>query len=117
LTPRGRLFISYARADAPVALHVYRGLAAAGRDVWLDVVHLAPGVDWWDGARRAIDHCVGVLFLVSSESSRSASCRRELAYGLGRGKPLWLLGVESSSTDDTFRRQGSSIHSAAAKDV
>ena len=93
MTPRGGLFISYARADASVALRLYEVLAAAGQDVWLDIANLGPGIDWWDGARRAIDQSAAVLFLVSGESSRSRSCSRELVYTVACGKRIVPIAV------------------------
>jgi hypothetical protein len=88
VTPRGGLFISYARADASVALRLYELLAGAGQDVWLDMANLRPGIAWWDGVRRAIDQSAVVLFLVSDESSRSVSCSQELAYAVVCGKRI-----------------------------
>ena len=82
------IFMSYARTDVPVALRIYDTLAVAGHEVWLDAYDLRPGVDWWAAARRAIDQCTSVLFLVSPESSRSFWCGQELAYAASRGKQI-----------------------------
>jgi hypothetical protein len=89
--------MSYARADEPVAIHVYEALTGAGRDVWLDRAKLRPRIDWWEGVRSAIDQCAGVLLVVSDDSSRSISCSREVAYALERGKPIVRIGVEPAA--------------------
>jgi len=86
--------MSYARADEPVAIHVYEALSGAGQHVWLDLAKLRRGVDWWERVRRAIDQCVGVLLLVSNESSNSRSCSRELEYAIARDKQIMQIGVE-----------------------
>jgi hypothetical protein len=86
--PQSKLFVSYARADEPLALLLCARLACAGQDVWLDLIHLPPGADWWDEARDALDRSAGLLFLVSDQSSRSLSCSRELTYAVARGKPI-----------------------------
>ena len=104
MTPRGGLFMSYARADASVALRLYEVLAAAGQDVWLDLANLRPGIDWWDGVRRAIDQSAAVLFLVSGESSRSMSCSRELAYTVVCGKRIVPIDVGPASVDMATKR-------------
>ena len=93
--------MSYARADAPVALRLYEVLAAAGQDVWLDVANLRPGIDWWDGVRRAIDQSAVVLFLVSGESSRSMSCSREVAYAVMCGKRVVPVDVGQAAFGTT----------------
>ena len=85
--------MSYARADEGVAVRVYEALMDADHDVWLDTARLPPGLDWWEGVRRAIDQCLGVLFLVSEESSRSPSVLRELAFAVARGKPIVPIEV------------------------
>jgi hypothetical protein len=96
VTLGGGLFMSYARADEPVALRVYEALAGAGQDVWLDMAKLRPGADWQEGVRLAIDHCVGVLFLLSDESLRSTSCSQELAYAVARGKRIVPMVVDTT---------------------
>lgn len=87
--------MSYAHADARIALHLHDVLTSAGHDVWLDMANLPPGVDWWDGVRRAIDLSADVLFLVSGESSRSTSCLRELAYASTRDKRIVRINANS----------------------
>jgi hypothetical protein len=91
------LFLSYARADEPVAARLYDALTGAGQEVWFDVVRLRPGTDWWKGVRCAIDHCSGLVLLVSDESSRSNSCARELAFAVARGKQITSLDITTAS--------------------
>jgi TIR domain len=105
--------MSYARVDEPVALRVYEALAGAGQDVWLDKAKLRAGVDWWEGVRRAIDHCVGVLFLASDESWRSMSCSQELAYAVARGKRIVPIATDAAA-QWTSRRLKSSRTSRCA---
>lgn len=110
--------MSYARADEPVAFRVYEALSGAGQDIWLDMAKLRPGVDWWEGVRRAIDHCVGVLILVSDESSRSTSCSQELAYAIARGKRIMPIAVDMA-TECVGWRTAHSVESnpSAIKDL
>lgn len=102
MTRRGGLFMSYARADEGVAVRVYEALTDADQDVWLDTARLPPGLDWWEGVRSAIDQCLGVLFLVSDESSRSTSVFRELAFAVARGKPI--VPIEVSHLESPEKR-------------
>jgi hypothetical protein len=97
MTPRRGLVMSYARADAPIALGVYELFADAGEDIWLDLANLEPGLDWWEGVRRAIDQSFGVVFLVSDESSRSMACSQELAYAIACGKRIVPIAVEPAA--------------------
>ena len=91
------LFMSYAHADEPVALRIYEALVDSGQDVWLDMAKLRAGVHWWEGVKRAIDHCVGVLFLASDESWRSTSCSQELAYAVARGKRIVPITTDADA--------------------
>jgi hypothetical protein len=105
VNPTAGLFISYARADEPVALGLYEALVHARQDVWLDKKRLQPGVDWWDCVKLAIDQSSGVLFLVSDESSRSVSCSRELTYAVSCGKRIVPIDIEPAAEYEDWRRR------------
>jgi hypothetical protein len=49
-----RVFISYARQDEARALHLYRSLASAGVEPWLDREKLVLGDDWELEIKRAV---------------------------------------------------------------
>lgn len=97
MSPGCGLFLSYARADEPVAARLYDALTGAGQEVWFDMVRLRPGTDWWQGVRCAIDQCSGLVLLASDESSRSTSCARELAFAVARGKQITRVDITTAS--------------------
>src|SRR5689334_14025170 len=51
-----RLFISYARRDAPAVNDLHRDLARADHQVWLDR-KLEGGQRWWDEILKEIQKC------------------------------------------------------------
>lgn len=100
-TAAGRVFISYARADAPEVDELQARLEAAGVRVWRDTSELLPGQDWPGEIRRAISK-ESVVFLAcfSSESvSRATSYQyAELVQAveqlmLRRPDVRWLIPV------------------------
>lgn len=60
------IFISYHRADAPLARALAAAIAAAGGDAWLDETHLQPGDVISDRVLAALDVAPIVVVLVTS---------------------------------------------------
>ncbi len=78
-----RIFISYAREDADVALRIYDDLKDDGLDPWLDTQDLLPGEEW----ERTITHVIRdssyFLALISKYSvGKSGFVQKELRQGL-----------------------------------
>jgi hypothetical protein len=79
-------FISYSREDAQFAIRLTRDLKAAGANVWLDQVDIAPGHPWDDAIEEALKVAPQMLVIMSPASVRSTNVRDEIAYALTRGK-------------------------------
>jgi TIR domain/SIR2-like domain len=61
----GRVFLSYAKEDAPIVREIGSALEAAGVDVFLDSDDLKPGEDWELKLRRNISQCALFLPVIS----------------------------------------------------
>ncbi len=80
---RPRIFLAYVQEDLRHVQRLYRALARAGYDPWLDKRKLLPGQNW----PRSIERAIGVSdFFIACFSPRSVSKRgafqSELRYAL-----------------------------------
>ena len=82
-TMKRRVFISYGREDGEAALRMFRDLAAAGHEPWLDRECLVPGQPWKAAVVDAIKNCEFVIALLSSRTvSRRGFVNREIKEAL-----------------------------------
>jgi TIR domain-containing protein len=87
------VFVSYSRADQPIARRVRSGLYSLNIDVLWD--ESMPGVDWQEFLEQSIDGILAVVVLWTPHSYRSGSVRDEARLGLDKGKLVNLLyGVD-----------------------
>jgi MoxR-like ATPase len=78
--PEGtRVFISYAREDAPMARRLHEDLARHGHAPWLDQEALLPGQNWRNAIERAMRESALFLALLSARSvSKSGYVQKEM---------------------------------------
>lgn len=96
------LFISYARADEPVAQRLATALRERGHDVWWDR-RLEGGVEYSRAIEQALDASDKVIVLWSQRSVESPWVRDEAAAGRDAGK-LVPLSVDGASPPLGFRQ-------------
>lgn len=89
------IFLSYARADQPIAERIATALEAAGHSVWWDQ-HLHGGHDFSEDIEREIAAARAVLVLWSQTSVKSHWVRDEASYGQREHKliPASIDGTE-----------------------
>jgi hypothetical protein len=85
------VFLSYSAKDHFFAELAELKLAAEGIRVWRDSGQLRPGHEWRQGIEKGISERMAMLIALSAESSESPWITFELAYALGKGKPVLLL--------------------------
>jgi MoxR-like ATPase len=74
-----RVFISYAREDAPMARQLHEDLARHGHAPWLDEEALLPGQNWRAAIERAMRESAFFLALLSGRSvSKTGYVQREM---------------------------------------
>lgn len=88
-----QIFLSYAHAHSAVALTPAKWLRERGFNIWYDE-GIRAGESWRDEIAAAIDACTFVVFFVTSASIVSEHCRKEVAYGLERGKSILTVYAE-----------------------
>jgi hypothetical protein len=91
-----RLFLSYARADAELAVSLATSLRARGMDVFVDQDRLKGGDDFVERLAREIERRDGVLLLLTPAGAESRWVQGEAAWALQCGKkvvPIVLDGT------------------------
>lgn len=78
-----KVFLSYAREDINIAMHLFNDLRKAGVDVWFDRKSLLPGQNWQTAIKQAIRERRFFLALLSSNSvSKKGYVQKELKQAL-----------------------------------
>ncbi len=78
-----KVFISYAREDAPIARRLFDDLKTAGAEPWLDVENILPGQRWESEIEKAIKKTDFVIALLSSNSlQKRGFIQKELRFAL-----------------------------------
>src|SRR5262245_28808230 len=78
-----RIFISYDREDAVRVKQLYRRLADAGFQPWLDREHIIPGMKWKPVIKKALKQSDFVLVCLSATSiNNRGSLQREIKQAL-----------------------------------
>lgn len=78
-----RIFISYAKEDAPAAQRLYADLLAVSADPWLDTECLLPGQRWREAIEKAIREADYFVALISSSSvNKRGYVQREVRKAL-----------------------------------
>src|SRR5215813_664129 len=75
-------FISYSRTDKEIVRALHAGLAARGRDIWVDWEDIQPSEAFMQAIDRAIETANVFVFVISPDSARSVVCRHELEHAV-----------------------------------
>jgi serine/threonine protein kinase len=78
--PESHLFVSYAREDQNKIRALTRLLHQQGHEAWLDTSRTVAGRDWSTQVIEAIKGARALLLMISEESMRSVSVRKEVLY-------------------------------------
>ena len=90
----GRVFISYASADAGIAQRVCAELEAAGLSCWIAPRDVVPGEFYADAIVRAIDTASVLVLVLSKNSVDSPHVLREVERGSSKRHPLVSLRID-----------------------
>jgi hypothetical protein len=93
-----KVFISYARRDAPSIARLSSILDQLGVDVWYDS-RIVGGQLWWDEILTQIRACDVFMFCVSPESLRSRAARAELSWATTLARPIVPVLVAPANLD------------------
>jgi cold shock CspA family protein len=85
VTPKRRIFISYAKEDWSVANQLYTDLLAAGLHPWLDEHDLLPGDNWARKVELEISQCAYFVALLSHKSvTKEGYVQNEMRQAINR---------------------------------
>ncbi len=80
--PPPTAFFSYSRADSEFALRLAEDLKAAGANVWLDQLDIAPGQRWARALQDALNNSPRVLVILSPSAVNSTHVEDEVNFAL-----------------------------------
>jgi predicted nucleotide-binding protein len=89
-----RVFISYARPDAPIAQALEKRLAFYGIEVWVDYDKLGIGMDWSRAIADGLRSADGIVIIASERSKQSTWVTREMRLGIREDVPLLPVVVD-----------------------
>ena len=81
-------FFSYSRDDSEFALRLAEDLKAAGANVWLDQLDIAPGQRWARAVQDALNNCQRMLVILSPASVSSTNVEDEVTFALEEHKTV-----------------------------
>ncbi len=88
-------FLSYARADAQVALRFADDLIAAGVSLWVDQYDIRPSQHWDRAVEVAVRGSAGLVVMLSPRSAASANVADEVAVAIESGKQVIPIMIET----------------------
>ena len=111
-SPRGAVFLSYAREDSPAAQRIAEALRAFGVEVWFDQSELRGGDSWDQKIRTQIKTCALFLPLISQRTEERAEgyFRREWKLAVDRtqdmvGSKAFIVPVVIDETQESAAAQ------------
>jgi hypothetical protein len=90
-----RYFLSYARADAEIALRLANDLIAAGTSVWVDQYDIHPAQHWDRAVEDAVRGCEGMIVVLSPQSTASQNVADEVSVAIDSGKAIIPVLIEA----------------------
>ena len=99
-----RTFVSYSRADSPVAVKLASDLRANGASVWIDQLDIAAGARWDNAIEDALRRSARVIVLLSPKAVASQNVLDEVSFAMDEGKTLVPVLVEPCTIPMRLRR-------------
>ena len=87
-------FLSYARADAKIALRFADDLVAKGVSVWVDQYDILPSQHWDRTVEAAVRGCQGFIIILSPNSVASPNVADEVSVAIDDGKAIVPIMIE-----------------------
>ncbi|MFZ4825849.1 MAG: toll/interleukin-1 receptor domain-containing protein [Phototrophicaceae bacterium] len=102
-------FISYSREQLYMAEALALRLQAQGVPLWFDIQQINAGDDWRYKIDEGLEQAQGLIFLASSSAIRSPYVETEWRTLLKRGKPLYVVMLESCALPDELEHASVTI--------
>lgn len=102
-------FISYSREQLYMAEALALRLQARGIPIWLDIQQINAGDDWRYKIDEGLEQAQGLIFLASSSAIGSPFVETEWRTVLNKGKPLYVVMLESCALPDELEHASVTI--------
>ena len=111
ISPAPYFFMSYSREDTAKQRRIVRELRDRGINIWVDIENLTPGTPTWEREiEKAIRGAMGIVVLLSPESSNSEWVRREISFGEQHRKRIFPVLIEGDANTSIPLRLSSHQH-------
>jgi hypothetical protein len=100
--PSNAVFVSYARANAPIVLPICEAVKKEGNHLWLDQEGIGAGEGWAGEIVRAIRTVKGVAVMCSHAAFESDHVKREIYLADRYKKRLLPVFIEDASPPEDF---------------
>jgi TolB-like protein/tetratricopeptide (TPR) repeat protein len=97
-----RVFISYASADAEIALRVCSAIEAAGYLCWIAPRDVVPGTLYADGIVGAINESIILVLILSAQAAASAHVGKEVERASSKRHPIIVLRTDTAPLTQAF---------------
>lgn len=103
------LFVSYCHADRETLYPLFEQMASEGYRLWYDDGN-RPGEDWVESIESHLEQSSVCLAFISSSSSLSHNCKKEIIYALKCRKKVVPVLIEDAELPKGLRLQLSDMH-------
>jgi WD40 repeat protein len=90
------VFISYSRKDIAFARLLHEALTQGKVETWIDWARIPVGEKWWNEISTAISQSDIFLFIISSHSTGSEVCKKEVDQALSHNKRIIPVIVDNT---------------------
>jgi hypothetical protein len=88
------VFVSHATEDAALAHRLAAFLEACGINCFLAPRDIPPGAVWDEAVVDGIDHCAGMVLVLSTRANASSFVKNEINRAFSKNKPLFAFRTE-----------------------
>ncbi|MEP7143649.1 MAG: TIR domain-containing protein [Ferruginibacter sp.] len=99
-----KIFFSYARVDAEVAMKIANELLQAGANIWIDQSHIQVGNAWDIEIEKALENSDCLIVLLSPASVASSKVLNEVYYAMDENKSVFPVIIENCRIPIQMRR-------------
>jgi RNA-directed DNA polymerase len=97
----GKVFISYARAQAEFARGLVSSLSERGIGTWIDIDDISGGANWGNAIQDGLKICDAMILILTPDSMKSSNVQDEWQYYRDTNKPI--IPILYKHTDRHFQ--------------
>src|ERR1700693_1389766 len=98
------VFVSHATEDAALAHRLAAFLEACGIQCFLASRDIPPGAVWDEAVVDGIDHCAGMVLVLSTRANASSFVKNEINRAFSKNKTLFAFRTEEVALGKSLER-------------